>query len=173
MTVLPKVLIFVRHAIAVDAEDFDGPDAERPLTKKGVKKATKVFTKLVEHYRPTRIVTSPYVRARDTAQLLKDALAGVDETGDAGPPVILTSALTPDATWDDWRAELASGKLGITADDVVCVVGHEPSLGLFFCRHIGFSEAIPFKKAGIGVIEPETLTRARLIAFAPARFFKG
>ena len=166
---LPKVMIFVRHAVAVEASEFAGADAARPLTKKGVKKAAKVFRKLLDHYQPTRIVASPYLRAHETALLLQAAATA----GGATPPIETCEALTPDATWDDWCAYLDSSDRCYSDTDVVCIVGHEPSLGRFFCRHIGFPEAIPFKKAGIGVIEPETATRARLIAFAPAKFFNG
>jgi phosphohistidine phosphatase SixA len=169
---LPKTIIFVRHGIAVPAEDFAGPDAERPLTRKGEKKARKVFQRLLEHYAPSRIVTSPYKRALDTAALLQ---AAIEARGRSPVPIDRTEALLPDADWDGWHAYLGAAVAAGTfdADDVVVIVGHEPSLGVIFCRHIGFPEAIPFKKAGIGVLEPETLTRARLIAFAPARFFKS
>jgi phosphohistidine phosphatase len=169
---LPGTIIFVRHAVAVAAEEFAGPDADRPLTKKGEKKARKVFAHLLEHYAPTRIVSSGYKRAVETAALLQEAIS---ERGGAAVAVDQTDALVPAATWEEWHDWLgaAVAKGAFAADDVVVVIGHEPSLGLIFCRHIGFPEAIPFKKAGIGVIEPETLTRAKLIAFAPARFFKS
>lgn len=170
---MPKVMIFIRHAIAEPAEKFNGPDEDRPLTRKGLKKAEKVFSKLIRHFRPNRIISSPYLRARETASLLQEALAAT--TNPAAKPVSIetSDALVPDATWDLWQNALASSALRFESDDIVAIVGHEPSLGQIFCRHIGFSEAIPFKKAGVGIIEPEGMTRARLIAFAPARFLKS
>lgn len=165
---LPHTLIFIRHAIAVEATEFDGPDVDRPLIKKGIKKARKVFAKLAKQYRPTRIITSPYVRARETSQLLMEACAALGTT----PLLHETAAIVPEGTWGPWADYLKGLASELQEHEIVVVIGHEPSIGQFFCRHIGFPEAIPFKKAGIGVIEPESLTKARLIAFAPAKFFK-
>ncbi len=171
MSKLPGTIVFIRHAIAVDAEEHPGPDGDRPLTRQGIKKATKAFRTLVKHYRPTRIITSPYLRAVSTAELLAEAVARLED----GPVPALeqTDALLPGASWEAWSGLFQTIQPPFGPDDTICVIGHEPSIGTFFCRHLGFKEAIPFKKAGIGIIAPKSLTGATLIAFAPAKFLRG
>jgi phosphohistidine phosphatase len=162
---LPKILVFVRHAIAIPREEFDGPDADRPLTKKGIAKARKVIPRLLDLYQPTRLVTSPYLRARDTANLILSA--------PSAPPLTLETceAITPDCSWEDWRKELA--RLKFTSSDIAFVVGHEPNLGVLIARHLGLTEAQPLKKAGFAAITPQGLTSGTLLAFASPKMLIG
>lgn len=160
---LPKAMIFVRHAIATPAEAFDGPDSERPLTPKGAAKAAKIFAKLTQLYRPTRVISSPLVRAKATAELLQGALPR------PRPAVEISSALGLEATVEAWRSEIA--RLDFAADDVVVIVGHEPSIGALFASHLGLKDPVPFKKASIGILAPETLSHGTLVAFLPPKAF--
>lgn len=168
---LPGLIVFIRHAVAVDAEEYAGEDADRPLTRQGIKKATQAFRTLLKHYRPTRIISSPYARAATTAGLLAEATERLEN----GPPpkIEYTDALLPGASWELWSGLFQTLDPPCTEHDVLCVIGHEPSIGNIFCRHLGFRAAIPFKKAGIGIIAPQTLTQATLIAFAPAKLLRG
>lgn len=164
--VLPQTLIFVRHAIAVPGDEFDGTDEARPLTSKGAVKAAKIFAKFAAlPYRPTRLVSSPLVRAKETAALLAAALPR------PRPEVELSDALKPEATVEQWRQEIA--RLDFRADDVVVLFGHEPSIGALFASHLGLKRPLPFKKAGIAIIEPETLATADLVAFLPPKMLLG
>ncbi len=65
-------LYFIRHAIAVDRMDPNvKSDEERWLTEEGIKKmekAAKGFHRIVD--RLDLIYTSPYVRARETAEIV-------------------------------------------------------------------------------------------------------
>ena len=115
-------LLIVRHADAGDREEFaktGKPDYQRPLSKKGVdqmKSAVAGLKKLV----PTvdLIVTSPYVRAEQTAEIVRSAYG-------ADVPQEITDALEPEkspAEFETWLHE--HDEL-----EVVVAVGHEPHLG--------------------------------------------
>jgi phosphohistidine phosphatase len=67
-------LYIVRHAIAVQrgTPDYED-DSQRPLTDKGRKKMRKIVQGLRQFDTPLNtILSSPYVRARDTAKILAD-----------------------------------------------------------------------------------------------------
>jgi phosphohistidine phosphatase len=114
------LLLLVRHAPAEDRETFAAtgqPDSERPLTDKGIrrmKKAARGVRSLVPSI--SLLVSSPFRRAVETAQIIADAYGGIrhierDELAPAAaPPQII-----------DW---LAAQK----RDGTACVVGHEPDL---------------------------------------------
>ena len=64
-------LLIVRHADAGDPATWPGDDAERPLSKKGRRQAKRLGDLLDElGIRPDVVLTSPKVRAADTAQLI-------------------------------------------------------------------------------------------------------
>jgi phosphohistidine phosphatase SixA len=59
----------LRHADAGDPEAWKGPDAERPLTAKGRSQADRLGTFLASvSFKPDMIVSSPRVRAAQTAE---------------------------------------------------------------------------------------------------------
>lgn len=155
-------LVFIRHAIAEDRCEFDGPDAERPLTKQGRSRARAAFAAALGHLSPTRILTSPFVRAAQTAELVQELLP-------ARVPQEDCDALRPDSDWAAWTAALQELAKGWKPDEVVVIVGHEPSIGALFAGHLGLRAPVPFKKAGIGVIDED----GSLIAFLPPRFLRG
>ena len=70
-------VILVRHAHALARSDWDGEDADRILSRRGVKQSRLLVDRLLE-LKPTRILSSPYLRCLDTVR----PLAGV-----AGLPV--------------------------------------------------------------------------------------
>src|SRR5882757_2248625 len=67
-------LLIVRHAIAFDRDRHRWhEDAARPLSPAGIRRARKAaagLKKLIA--RPQRLLSSPLVRARQTAQILTD-----------------------------------------------------------------------------------------------------
>jgi phosphohistidine phosphatase SixA len=72
---IPETIHLVRHAHAGDAERWEGPDELRPLSRKGRDQATRLGAFLVgAGVRPDRIITSPKVRAAQTADVLGAAL---------------------------------------------------------------------------------------------------
>ncbi|MGH7231776.1 MAG: SixA phosphatase family protein [Nitrospiraceae bacterium] len=111
--------VLFRHGIAVDAEDWQGLDAQRPLTLKGVEKtrgAAGGLTRL--DVAPTHVISSPFIRALDTAKIIRE----VFKIRDDSPPC---EALLPDAPPDQLVAWLAT----LPGDASVVCVGHEPNLG--------------------------------------------
>lgn len=60
-------VVALRHGKATAHEDWRGPDAERPLVKRGVTQATGVAHGIAA-FRPARLITSPAVRCVSTIQ---------------------------------------------------------------------------------------------------------
>lgn len=112
-------IYFIRHAIAVDREDPEvSLDAERWLTKKGISRMEQIartFAKLVIEL--DQIVTSPYVRAKHTAEILADAF-------EEKVPVIVSDHLRPDMDADDFIHFLREQ----SSNTRIALVGHEPDL---------------------------------------------
>src|SRR5512137_1745248 len=114
-------LYILRHAIAVNREDASCPrDSERPLTAKGAAKLRKVIRGMKAlGLSFDLIVTSPYVRARQTAELVADDLG-------AATKVERTPHLAPDG---DPRALMDLIGSRPHEGGRILVVGHEPYLG--------------------------------------------
>jgi phosphohistidine phosphatase len=67
-------LLLLRHADAGDAAAWTRPDAERPLSPKGHRQAARVARWLIAiGHRPDVILSSPKVRAAETAAAVADA----------------------------------------------------------------------------------------------------
>ncbi|MDP8243108.1 MAG: phosphohistidine phosphatase SixA [Candidatus Hinthialibacter antarcticus] len=109
-------LYIIRHAIAVDRFDAEvQSDAERWLTDEGIEKmkiAARGLASLIDGF--DCIYTSPYRRAKETAQIVADALpAPIEELGELQPGV---------------EFGLIAKMLQSKTDDCVALVGHEPDL---------------------------------------------
>lgn len=139
------ILYIVRHGIAVDKTDPKAPpDPERPLTAKGVQKTRSAALGLKElGVKPDVLITSPYVRAAQTAEIFAEAL------GFPTAKVRVTDALKPPANPADFMKELSHLK----AKEVMCF-GHAPHLDQLIAQMVGargvFTE---LKKAGIASLE--------------------
>src|SRR5699024_3452906 len=59
-------LLLVRHAHSVPRGDWDGPDARRPLSRAGRRRAEGRMRQLTQAYAPTTALSSPAVRCTDT-----------------------------------------------------------------------------------------------------------
>jgi phosphohistidine phosphatase len=135
-------LIIVRHAIAMDREEFarsGRPDSDRPLTDTGRRRMRKNARGLQRIApRPVLIGTSPWLRAADTARVIAETL-GVErmETIDVMLPDRHPSEL---ADWLNDRGDVPA----------IAVVGHEPHLGELATWFIGGRHAsnVEFKKGG-------------------------
>ena len=139
------ILYLVRHGIAVDKTDPKAPpDAERPLTAKGVQKTRAAALGLKElGVKPEVLISSPYVRAAQTAEIFAEAL------GFPTAKVRVTEALKPPSNPADFIKELAHLK----AKEVMCF-GHAPHLDQLIAQLVGgrgvFTE---LKKAGVASLE--------------------
>lgn len=140
MTV-PRVrsLYLVRHAIAADRGPAWPDDTERPLTHKGKARMRQVVAGLVAlDVQIDQVLTSPLVRAAETAELLVEGLQ-------PSPSLAVTTALAPGHTLDALLEALAPYHRA----KGIALVGHEPDLGEVAARLIGAREPIAFKKGGV------------------------
>jgi phosphohistidine phosphatase len=148
-------LLILRHAIAFPRDAKRWPDdTERPLTMEGVKRARRAAAGLKRiATRPALVLTSPLVRARDTAAIFAQAASWPDaEESDA-----LTPGASPEAVLEVLRRRGAKA-------DCVAVVGHQPHLGrmLALClRGDARSEAFELKKSAVACVRFEGTPRAR------------
>ena len=114
-------LYIVRHAIAVERGDPAYPwDDDRPLTPEGIHKfrlAARGLEKL--DVRPDHILSSPLIRARQTAEILRDATMPHLE-------ITYSQKLKPDSEFGD-----SLGAVAALGAKTVAVVGHEPHLSGF------------------------------------------
>ena len=137
--------VLLRHGIAVERDEWEGPDADRPLTERGAKRVAQVAGGLKRlDVQPTHILSSPLIRAIETAKIANDSLQ-------VRSAVRIVEALLPDAPPD----RLLSLLHGLPADSCVLCVGHEPHLGMVASVMLAgrFPTAFPFKKAGACLIE--------------------
>ena len=108
-------LLFIRHSLAVEREEWRGHDLDRPLAEKGKKRARKFFKVIKKIYPEIDIIiTSKAKRALQTAEILKEFYLDADFE--------ITSKLYPGANFNDLK-EVLEGREGIIA-----IVGHEPDL---------------------------------------------
>jgi phosphohistidine phosphatase len=78
----PVSLHLLRHADAGDPEKWQGDDAARPLSEKGVRQAERLGRHLARvGFEPDAILSSPKVRALQTAEIVGRAL-GASVTAD-------------------------------------------------------------------------------------------
>jgi phosphohistidine phosphatase len=111
--------ILFRHGIAVDAQEWDGEDDERPLTAKGVDKTRQAAAGLLRlDLAPSNLLSSPLIRAMETAKLIRDVF----------------HLRTEIQRCEELRAGTLPEKLfpvlaGLPADACIICVGHEPHLG--------------------------------------------
>lgn len=116
-------LIIVRHAKAAQGQ----PDALRPLTKSG-HEAARLLGGLLAEQHPDAVVSSPLLRARETAVAIAVA-AGLEPTVD--------ERLAPGATVEGVRAAVEG--LG----DTVVTVGHQPDCSEIALALTGREVAFP------------------------------
>jgi phosphohistidine phosphatase len=137
--------VLVRHGIAVEREEWEGEDDERPLTERGAKRVSQVAAGLLWlEVNFTHIFSSPLVRALETADILQASLS-------IPSAIKRIDELLPDANPERLLAVLRDLPPECSA---VCV-GHEPHLGLAASVMLTGkpSTAFPFKKAGACLIE--------------------
>ncbi len=149
----------LRHAAAED-RSASGRDADRTLTEDGHKRAREVAKGLAALEPGIELVlTSPYARARQTAEPAARALGLSSKLRE-------TRALEPESDPDDILAELKSEGVGS-----VLLVGHEPHMGGLLGRLVAGRPGlvIPMKKAAVARLEWSGSGPAALRALLPAR----
>ncbi len=132
-------LYLVRHAIAADRGPAWPDDSKRPLTPDGVKKFRRAARGVADiGVEVDRILTSPLVRARQTAELLAAALPG-------DPPIVDTRALVPGASYEALVEAVAEHE----ECGALALVGHEPGIGDLAGRLVGASSPLEFRKGAV------------------------
>jgi len=146
-------LLVIRHAIAMDAEEFADtgePDDRRPLTNYGAKrmrKNAKGLRTLIDKI--DCFATSPLTRAIETAEIISEVFS-IDQAE-------LATALVPGIAleeFEEWAREKGECEL-------MAIVGHEPHLGKLVTWFMTGSQEsrIQFKKGGACLLEFESAPR--------------
>ena len=127
-------LYLVRHAEAASGEH----DEERRLTPAGREQARALGRRLAEEgVSPDALLTSPLVRARETAAALGEALGIQPEPDERLRPGVTSQQLR--------EAVRARGER-------VVVVGHQPDCGLI-AAELAATDPPPFPPAGMVTVE--------------------
>ena len=151
---------FVRHGIAAGREEFSGNDAQRPLTAEGKEKMARQ-ARALRHLdlKLDAIVTSPLLRAKQTAEILARELG-------------LRERLFEDkrAGTEFDSAQLAAILQQYSDKDSIAIVGHEPSMSQTIGRAIGGGN-VEMKKGAVACVEMQHPldTAATLLWLAPPR----
>jgi len=134
-------LYFLRHGAAAARADWEGDDSQRPLTDQGREDVARVAG-LLARMAPAldAIVTSPYLRSSETAEIVAQHLDMQDK-------VVIDDRLEPG---------FDAGRLGkllkkFPEAKALLLVGHEPD----FTTTIGelTGGRIVLKKGGMGYVE--------------------
>jgi len=157
-------LLLIRHAIAVPRGTPAIADDDRPLTPKGARrfrKAARGLARLVE--RPRVLLTSPRLRARQTATLAGRAWGRLE-------PVV------EPALADDDAKRVLVALAPHPADATVALVGHEPQLSALLAALVGAAEPerLEFRKGGAALVDLDGPPAAggRLVWFLPPRLLR-
>jgi phosphohistidine phosphatase len=146
----PYELYFVRHGLAEERGDAWPDDTKRPLTEEGMSRLRKAVRGLSRIGVLIDVVlTSPLVRARQTADLVAGGL-------DPRPSIVNVDSLAPAGSYAAVLADLEKHSRKCR----LALVGHEPMLGELAARLIGSRHPIEFKKGGVCRIDVDELPPA-------------
>jgi phosphohistidine phosphatase SixA len=130
-------LFIFRHGKAVDRSEWSGSDADRPLTKSGAQRTRQVCERLRPLVKADLIFTSPWARARSTAEIAAECwrLPLREASWLAGESLTLSEVCA-----------------ALTDQRPAVLVGHEPGLGELIGHLCGLG-AVPLKKAGFAMLD--------------------
>ena len=137
--------ILLRHGIAVERDEWEGLEADRPLTERGAKRVVQVAAGLNRlDVQPTHILSSPLIRAIETAKIVHRSLR-------VRSAIQIVDELLPDAPPDRFLSILHN----LPPDASVLCIGHEPQLGMAASVLLSgrATTSFPLKKAGACLIE--------------------
>ena len=135
-------IYLVRHSDSVDRIP-SMPDAARYLSARG----RVSFREMARRFRdagglPTRILTSPYVRAVQTAEILSETLR-------YGGEVVVDPRLSPGFDVAMLNAVLD----GCPCEREIAFVGHEPDLGGILTRMLSLPQGYAMRKGAIAALD--------------------
>jgi phosphohistidine phosphatase len=164
------LLFIIRHATAEEREEFakkNTDDSLRPLTPKGKKKLQKMILSLEKEFdKLDLVVTSPYLRAKQSAQIVSDLTEGTK--------IVESAELVPHAPPQSLVKWLKTNCGGYKK---VAVVGHEPHISSFASYVLSGNaneSFIEIKKSSVALIdignfEDFTPSKSKLQWLASAR----
>lgn len=139
------LLYLVRHGIAED-HSATGRDQDRALTQAGTDKMQRAAAGLAWlEVKPDVIWSSPLLRARQTAEILRNVIAPGLELG-------VEPRLQPEADVDDTLQRLHAG----VASRALMLVGHEPHMSALASALLTGSVSgarLPFKPGSVIALE--------------------
>ena len=136
-------IYILRHGVAEEPQTGQ-PDSERALTPDGRKKLRNVLrAALSAGVAPSLILTSPYKRALQTAQLAADIL---EYKGELLRTKSLEPGSSPKTVWDEIRVHKDEAQ--------ILLAGHEPLFSRLTAHLLGAPNLqVDFKKGAIVCIE--------------------
>jgi phosphohistidine phosphatase len=137
-------IYILRHGIAEEAKPGQ-PDSARRLTPEGKQKLQKILAVARQAgVRPDVLLSSPYKRALETAEIAHQALRPAERILQTD---VLTPGYTPERVWDEIRLHREA--------EQVMLVGHEPQLSTV----VGFltSGRVEMKKGAIARVDVDAL----------------
>ncbi|MGC1687495.1 MAG: histidine phosphatase family protein [Candidatus Acidiferrales bacterium] len=147
------ILYVVRHGIAIDRADPNSPpEIERYLTREGIKKTREVAEGVhALGARPTVFISSPYVRAMQTAQIFAEVFEFSRDK------IRESAALKPGGSPAEFVKELAHVKAR-----EVAAFGHAPNLDQLIGHLVGARGIFTaLKKAGVAALEFDSPSAAK------------
>jgi phosphohistidine phosphatase len=135
-------LHLLRHAHAGNPARWTGDDAARPLSDKGNRQCRRLGALLAaQDEAPDLFITSPRVRARQTAELVAQAV---------GAPVVIDERLAGMLDLDTIAAIVATAP----AAERPCLVGHDPDFSDVMADLLGVNH-VPMRKGAIARVSVE------------------
>jgi phosphohistidine phosphatase len=150
---------FLRHGIAVEPDSWSGSDFDRPLTREGRERMQRGARAVDELALDLEyIVTSPLLRAKQTAEIVAERLG-------LGDKLVEDPRLAGGFSFDRLN-EILQEHRGTTS---LMLVGHEPSMSAVIGRAIGRA-SVEMKKAslaGLEILDPHSGTGTLLFLIPP------
>jgi phosphohistidine phosphatase len=148
-------LSLLRHGIAVErgSPDYEN-DSERPLTAKGERRMRRIAEGMLAlGLAYDLILSSPYLRARQTAELVAQVLKTPDG-------IQLSDTLTPEG---NPRQLIEALRTDDREQQDILLVGHEPYLSRLISTLLTGGPNLPMvmKKAGLCTLDVATLRFSR------------
>jgi phosphohistidine phosphatase len=134
-------VFIIRHAIATERSP-DVPDDSRPLTRRGRKRFRSTAKGLARLFpSPDHLLTSPLVRAKETARMAGEAW----QVRPTAEPALAGGSIA------EVEAVLRRYDTGAT----IALVGHEPQVSELLAHLVGSTHAdrLTFKKGGVAVVD--------------------
>lgn len=158
-------LLIIRHAIAVPHGTPGIEEDERPLTRRGIQRFRSAAQGLARICRrPDVLLTSPLVRARQTADIAARAWGKIEPE----PVDVLAGGSAQ---------EIAAALEAHRDKRLVCIVGHEPDLSELLARLLGTpaTDRLTFKKGGAALVDvPGAVSKGgALVWYAPPRLLRA